>query len=130
MTTMKTITVEAVDAETYRNLLYVAQNLDARIAEATTPVAALDLPAGTRTFVTADGLSGFAVKADGELVGVFSRVKGRGDALVAAAVAAGASFLDCFDGYLPGFYARHGFRETGRAANWTPGQPDVVFMSR
>ena len=66
---------------------------------------------------------------DGELCGVFSTVKGRGDAIMRDALTAGAVRLDCFDGYLPGFYARHGFRETHREENWTPGGPDVVYMS-
>ena len=81
-------------------------------------------------YLSDDGLSGYVVKASGELVGVFSSVKGRGDALMVSAIANGARRLDCFDGYLPELYARHGFRETDRAENWTPGGPDVVYMAR
>lgn len=71
---------------------------------------------------------GFIVKPDGELVGVFSSIPGRGDALISAALNAGATHLDCFDGYLTEFYARHGFREYRREPNWTPGGPAVVYM--
>lgn len=79
--------------------------------------------------VSLDGMSGYVVRSDGELVYVFSRVPGRGAAMIERAIADGATYLDCFDGYLPTFYARHGFVETRREANWTPGEPDVVFMS-
>lgn len=68
--------------------------------------------------------------SEGVLIGVFSLVRGRGDALVAGAVAHGARHLDCFDGYLPTLYARHGFAESHRESNWTPGGPDVVYMTR
>jgi len=76
-----------------------------------------------------DRRSGYAVRPDGELVLVFSLERGRGTFIVEGAIADGATYLDCFDGYLPGLYARHGFVETRREASWTPGQPDVVFMS-
>lgn len=72
---------------------------------------------------------GFIVKADGELVGVFSSLKGRGDVLVIAAQNEGAQHLDCFDGYLTEFYAGHGFVEYDRQPNWTPGGPAVVYMA-
>lgn len=85
---------------------------------------------GTRYFLTEDFDSGYAIRANGELVLVFSRVKGRGDQLVASAVSNGAYRLDCFDGYLPDLYRRHGFVEYDREDNWTPGGPDVVYMYR
>ncbi|MGW4158714.1 hypothetical protein [Streptomyces sp. NPDC004788] len=49
--------------------------------------------------------------------------------LVRAAIAHGAHLLDCFDGFLPTYYRGFGFVETERIPNWTPGQPDVVFMA-
>jgi hypothetical protein len=112
----------------YLTALTAAQTADARIAGATTPAMELDLD-GAMVFLSADENTGYAVKASGELVGVFSTIKGRGDAIVADAIVNGANALDCFDGYLPSFYARHGFVETARAANWTAGAPDVVFMA-
>lgn len=98
--------------------------------DALTPAGELDQSAGTRYYLTGDRRSGFAVRTDGYAFGLFSVARGRGDALVAAAVERGATALDCFDGYLPALYARHGFVITRREANWTPGGPDVVWMSR
>ena len=88
------------------------------------------LPVGARPYIAPDDLSGFVVTADGEIVGLWSATRGRGRDLVADAIAAGGSHLDCFDGYLPTLYAAHGFTETYREPNWTPGGPDVVWMAR
>lgn len=87
---------------------------------------------GTRYYLWSDGVShaGFAVRADGELVYVFSTARGMGDAIVATAIEKGATHLDCFEGHLTDLYASHGFVETAREANWAPGAPDVVWMSR
>ena len=83
----------------------------------------------TYYWLTTDRQSGFYVTDSGYFGGLFSLTRGRGDALVAHAVEAGACKLDCFDGYLPKLYARHGFTEYNRESNWTPGGPDVVYMS-
>lgn len=89
---------------------------------------------GATYYLTRDSLSGYGVTADGTLIGLFSLVRGRGASLMAAALADGARKLDCFDGFLPGFYGRFGFVETRREPNWlqaTKGDysaPDVVFM--
>ena len=72
---------------------------------------------------------GFIVKSDGELVGLFSSVKGRGPDLVLAAINSGATHLDCFDGYLVKLYGSLGFVEYDRQPNWTPGGPAVVYMA-
>lgn len=61
---------------------------------------------------------------------VFSSEKGRGKELVRSAVNNRANSLDCFDGYLVEFYKDLGFIEYKREANWTEGEPDVVFMAR
>lgn len=90
---------------------------------------------GTRYFIgNGNGLLdprwyGYAIRPDGELVYVFSEVKGRGAALVLDAIERGATHLDCFDGYLVTLYSRHGFRVVKRVANWTEGGPDVVYMA-
>lgn len=76
-----------------------------------------------------DRASGYAVQPDGELVYVFSLTPGRGDFIVASAIHHGSVYLDCFDGYLPTLYGRHGFLVVDRVANWTPGLPDVVYMA-
>lgn len=115
-------------AATFRCFLAVARDRRPEIRDATSAPA--ELPDGGRYYVAADGLSGFGVADGGELVGVFSIPRGRGAELVTAAIARGAARLDCFDGYLPRFYAQHGFTETGREPNWEPDGPDVVYMER
>lgn len=92
-----------------------------------------------RRYLSDDGLSGFAIKPDGDLVSVFSAPGlGRGGALVDAAVARGARKLDAFDedGFLPRLYGSRGFVEVKREPwdperkpdNWRGGEPDVVYM--
>jgi hypothetical protein len=83
---------------------------------------------GMKTFLSADGKSGYAIKPDGDLVSVFSTQKGRGDTIVQEDIKNGAVKLDAFDGYLPTLYKKHGFEELKREKNWTPGGPDVVYM--
>lgn len=94
----------------------------------------------------AEPSAGFAIKPDGELISVFSKAPGAGKEIMAAAVAAGATKLDCFDKPgakrgLPAFYAGFGFKETGRVPfdpqyapkDWdyeANDNPDVVFMER
>lgn len=86
--------------------------------------------ASSKTFLSKDKKSGYALKPDGELMSVFSGEKGRGDHLMNSAIKNGAMHLDAFDGYLPKFYSRHGFKEHKRERNWTEGGPDVVYMKR
>lgn len=117
--------VRATPAE-YRLALDEAQHRSALVANMTTP--ARYMPRNARYWLTKDKASGFGINGS-ELVGVFSLLPHRGDALVSMSISCGASHLDCFDGYLPPFYARHGFIEDHRTHNWTPGQPDVVFMA-
>lgn len=86
---------------------------------------------GARYFLAGDDRSGFVIRKDGELTNVFSLERGRGDDMVSIAVNwAGATHLDCFDGYLTALYARHGFVEYAREPNWAPGGPDVVYMQQ
>lgn len=107
-----------------------AQSEHPRVADATTPVDEFSLAQGDVYYLSSDLNSGFVVRADGELVGVFSTVKGRGEWLMSEAIAAGATNLDCFDGYLTEFYGSHGFRVVKREPNWDPTGPDVVWMAR
>lgn len=108
-----------------------------------TPYTASDYDEGGGTsWISEDGLSGFHVKPDGELVSVFNAtIERRGHALVDAAVKVGATHLDCFDGLLPKLYARHGFVEVKRLAwddTYAPEgwdydfqqRPDIIFMRR
>ncbi len=111
--------------------LGAAQEAHAHIAAATTRAGDLHLDPHDPAYLAPDSLSGFVVRTSGELVGVFSTVKGRGDHIVASATRRGATHLDCFDGYLPKLYARHGFQVTRYEANYNGAHlPGVVYMSR
>jgi len=93
-------------------------------------------------YLSADGLIGFAIKSDGDLVSVFksadSNVKGLLDTLMPKAIELGATKLDAFEGFLTKSYAKHGFVEVGRDTwdeqykpeGWeeADGTPDVVYM--
>ena len=81
-----------------------------------------------KCYLSHDKNSGYMIKDDGDLVLVFSMVKGRGDTIVRHAVKNGAIKLDCFDGYLVDLYSGHGFVVHKREPNWTDGEPDVVYM--
>lgn len=93
------------------------------------------------TYLSRDGLTGYAIKPDGDLVSVFNvGARGRGTSAVRSAVQRGATHLDAFDesGRLPDLYSKFGFRETGRdpwnpdyaPEGWRGGTPDVVYMAR
>lgn len=110
----------------FKMVLDTQQALSTKIRKATTPAAELKLTG--KAYLCRTGDTGFAIQADGELVAVYSRVAGQGANIMQAAISLGANRLDCFDGYLVEFYSKHGFIETDRAANWTAGEPDVVFM--
>ena len=64
------------------------------------------------------------------MIGLWCNVKGSGNWLLDHAIKDGATRLNCFDGYLVNFYKARGFVEVNREANWTAGEPDVVFMER
>ncbi|MEU6572308.1 hypothetical protein [Streptomyces sp. NPDC046805] len=123
-----TIYVQPAAWDEYTAALEWARDSSKRIAEATSEPH--EMPRGASYYLTPDFKSGFGVAGDGTMIGLFSTVKGRGTDLVWDAVNhKGATKLDCFDGFLPEFYKQFGFQETERVANWTPGEPDVVFMS-
>lgn len=91
-------------------------------------------------YLSADRRTGFFLANDGELRNVFNHGSpGRGREAVEYAIEKGAKRLDCFDGFLVGWYEKMGFREVGRMKfnpDFAPdgwdydhlGQPDVVFM--
>jgi hypothetical protein len=110
----------------FKIAITIAQGLNDKVREATSD--ANSFPERGRYYLSTDFKSGFGITDVGELVGVFSTEKGRGDRLISEAKRLGAKRLDCFEGYLTDFYARHGFREVYREANWTEGEPDVVYM--
>ena len=81
-------------------------------------------------FMNHERTIGAAVTPEGDIQSVFnnSGVKGAGGAAIEEAKARGGNKLDAFDGKLPGIYKAHGFEETKREKNWTPGGADVVYM--
>lgn len=79
-----------------------------------------------RVFLDKEGETGFIID-NGDLQNLFSTNQ-KGKEAIKIAISMGAKTLDCFDGYLPGFYAKFGFREWKREPNWTPGGKDVVYM--
>lgn len=117
-----------VRADLFRLAFEAARAASEQVARATSEFDATD--AHHRFWLTADGRSGFAIAATGELRFVFSLERGRGDYLVGAAVDRNADNLDCFEGHLSDLYSRHGFRICRRAPNWAVGGPDVVWMVR
>ena len=101
---------------------------------------------GMQLFRT-EGGSGFAIKADGDVVAVFagpSEAKGSSYAMLQAAVQMGGKKLDAFNTYLPDIYETVGFRPVSRLKwddasapdDWNKetfkqfqnGEPDVVFF--
>jgi hypothetical protein len=122
--------ISAVPRDEYVAHLRKARKSSPLIRTMTSPAKYVPPEAGAQFQMSSDRKSGYYVGHDGYLGGVYSREKGRGDTLVKDAVQKGASHLDAFDGYLPKLYSKHGFSEDKREANWTPGGPDVVYMSR
>ncbi|HRY42273.1 MAG TPA: hypothetical protein P5153_17195 [Candidatus Krumholzibacteria bacterium] len=96
-----------------------------------------------RLFISRDGLSGVAVKEDGDVVSLFSTAGG-GRAALELALSNGGRKLDAFETVLPYIYGAHGFVATSRVkwddsqapagwdkkvfAEYNNGEPDVVFM--
>lgn len=78
-------------------------------------------------YLSSDGRSGFFIHGT-TIRGLFSLEPGRGSVLVTSAIKAGGRRLECYDGYLSALYGRHGFVVVEREANWTEGEPDVVWM--
>ena len=86
-----------------------------------------------RIFLSTDRKCGFVIKNGDDLVSVFSgHEHNSGDAIVEAAIAAGARRLDCFNTILPAFYAAHGFRPVARLKfnrDYAPYDWDYDFFS-
>jgi hypothetical protein len=93
-------------------------------------------------FLSPDGRTGAAVSPEGDLQNVFNNrgVPGAAEHLVQHAIDHGATTLDAYDGFLPKYYRKFGFREVGRMKfndQFAPegwdfkknDRPDIVFMS-
>lgn len=124
------MTFRTVSQAEYGQAFIAAQNSSRKIKLATSPWHEVQAGLGEfdQYFLGAGGMLGFIIKQGGELVAVFSLAKGMGDAIMKAAIANGATHLDCFEGYLTDFYKRHGFCSYKIVPNWTKGEPSVHFM--
>lgn len=101
-----------------------------------------------RLFISPEGMTGAALKPDGDIVSGFNRAKRPGISSVGpmliTAIENGGTKLDCFDTVLPDLYADYGFVPVARMkwddafapADWNKetfkdfnnGEPDVVWM--
>lgn len=101
-----------------------------------------------KMYLTEDGLTGAAMKTDGDLVSLFkdpsSELKGINYSYIALMVSQGGTKGDAFDTVLPTMYSKMGFKFVSRVAfneeyappgwdyelfkNFNNGRPDVVFM--
>jgi len=95
-----------------------------------------------RVFVYEYAKAGFYIDKDGEIGNlVVNEPTGRGIGadLLRCAIKLGGTHLQCFDGFLPGYYGRFGFIRSGRQSwndEFAPegwdyaknGRPNVVYM--
>lgn len=119
-----------VSGNGFKESLKRVQSFYKVIRESTTPWNEIETKDVEFFIAGCPAFMGFAISENGELTSVFSAIQGKGDTIMKEAIKQGAKHLDCFDGYLPTFYARHGFKEVRREKNWTEGEPDVVYMER
>lgn len=127
-----------VQPSLFLNNLEFSQGQSDNVRQATTPVEEITNHDGVSYFLAASSdfrgrmypnTMGFAIDKTGQLTSVFTCFKGCGNRLLKSAIEKGARHLDCFDGYLKGFYEFHGFKVDRREANWVEGGPDVLYMS-
>lgn len=128
-------------AKAYRNAIRAFKKSKGKAEGAAVYV--YDSYQGMRLFLSESGKSGVAVKADGDIVSLFSDEKA-GRTIVEIAVANGGIKADAFDTILPGLYAAHGLKVVARVPwneaykppGWSKrffkafngGEPDVVYM--
>lgn len=122
--------VAPVSRDVFCSALLSARSNNPLVHQSTT--APDDLPSSADYYLNDTRTAGLGITDDGTLIALFntSGVSGLGRELVGFALDNGAIHLDCFDGFLVGYYRSLGFVETHREPNWTEGEPDVVFMTR
>src|SRR5690554_6800083 len=101
------------ESDAFHKALSDARSADKRINDYTHLYSPEEY-AQMKTFLAPDGKSGFAIKPDGDIVSVFSSVRGGGrlDDIMSTALSEGGTKLDAFD----------------KLSTETKGLPDVVFM--
>lgn len=103
---------------------------------------------GVKLFLTRDGMAGFALKPDGDIVSAFSNKAGKQrqvpQSIMPLAIQNGGTKADAFDTVLPELYVPFGLKPVGRSPwneefkpedwdteqfkQWNDGRPDVVFF--
>ena len=122
------VEIVEVPADTFKLAVDVAAVND-RVRDMLTPHTLDELKEDYTCFLSPDYLTGYLVSHEGDLSNVFNiGPAGRGVAAVAHAVRHGAKTLDCFEPFLPAWYARQGWQATHSEDNWTPGGPAVTYM--
>ena len=132
------------DSAAFSAALDAARAADAENGWAVSPQTAQELKEnGVRTFLDANGTTGFGITRDGDIVAVFANKaagapKGATKSTLPQAVASGGVKLDCYGDALLNLYSNYGFIPVARVkfspeyANpgWTPekGTPDIYFM--
>lgn len=134
----------SADNAAFSSALDGARAADSRNGWAVTPKSVQELQeSGARTYMDANGSTGFAVAPDGDIEAVFANKaagapKGATKSTIPQAVALGGNKLDCYGADLVKLYARYGFGPVARVAfnpeyandGWTAdkGSPDIYFM--
>lgn len=134
----------SADNAAFSSALDGARAADSRNGWAVTPKSVQELQeSGARTYMDANGSTGFAVAPDGDIEAVFANKaagapKGATKSTIPQAVALGGNKLDCYGADLVKLYARYGFEPVARVAfnpeyandGWTAdkGNPDIYFM--
>lgn len=134
----------SADNAAFSSALDGARAADAQNGWAVTPKSVQELQeSGARTYMDANGSTGFAVAPDGDIEAVFANKaagapKGATKSTIPQAVALGGNKLDCYGADLVKLYARYGFKPVARVAfnpeyandGWTAdkGSPDIYFM--
>jgi hypothetical protein len=126
-------TIRPVDAKTFHDAVTTAAATHPK-AEGSLTVHPLEKYAdkNTENFLSADGKTGFSLFKDPdggkELVSLFNiGEKGMGKVAMDMGVRRGATRLDAIEP-LAKHYEKSGFHVVKKESNWTPGQPDVVYM--
>ena len=134
----------SADNAAFSSALDGARAADSRNGWAVTPKSVQELQeSGARTYMDANGSTGFAVAPDGDIEAVFANKaagapKGATKSTIPQAVALGGNKLDCYGADLVKLYARYGFEPVARVTfnpeyandGWTAdkGSPDIYFM--
>lgn len=134
----------SANSTAFSHALDEARSADADHGWAVTPKTAEELSEnGVRSFMDANGSTGFAIAQDGDIEAVFSNKakgapKGATKSTIPQAIALGGTKLDCYGSNLVKLYQQYGFEPVARVkfnpeyANpgWdaSKGTPDIYFM--